>query len=586
MLAPPAPVDMSMSALPDDDHTVLVPASRSPADPAGQVENALPPGTRLAEFEITSVLGAGGFGIVYLAYDQLLHRQVAIKEYLPAPFAERTARAQVHPRTERHAEAFGMGLRSFVNEARMLAQFDAPSLLKVYRFWEENGTAYMAMPYYRGPTLKQVLIGNAMPPSEEWLRRLLDALLVALALMHEQHCYHRDIAPDNILMIDGERPVLLDFGAARQAIGDMTQAFTTIFKQGYAPVEQYAEFPDMRQGPWTDLFALASVVHFAIDGRPPPPAITRLVNDGFVPLAQRYAHRYSRAFLEAIDRALAVRPEDRPQDVAQMRALLGAPGVGPFGAPASTARRGRPALVAAAAVAVGLAAGAGYFLLSRHDAPSPPATPAARVKLAPAGPTIRATQAPAGPATGAPLAPAAAPAPVTGFDPVAALAQVAAGADAGHAVDVQVARAQAVIGRDFLRFSVHAARAGYVYVHMVGSDRNNVWMLFPNAADSNNRIEAGQTLTLPRPGWRMEVGGPAGADHFVAIVSDVPREFGAAGLVGGPVFSEFPLTRLAALRQSYRGSAPLLAGNPVCAGRNPCPAAYGAAAFTIEEVAR
>ena len=151
-----------------------------------------------------------------------------------------------------------LGLHSFVNEAHLLASFDHPSLLKVYRFWEANGTAYMVMPYYQGVTLKRALAGLKAPPEESWLLRQLGQLLDALNVMHSEHCFHRDIAPDNILLLDDGTPLLLDFGAARRVIGDATHALTAFLKPGYAPVEQYAEMPSMKQGPWTDLYALGS----------------------------------------------------------------------------------------------------------------------------------------------------------------------------------------------------------------------------------------------------------------------------------------------------------------------------------------
>ncbi|MDB5949996.1 MAG: hypothetical protein JWR65_1851, partial [Massilia sp.] len=187
-----------------------------PERPGGA--NALPVGTRLGEFEITGLLGEGGFGIVYLAWDNSLERKVALKEYMPAAFAARGVDVQVTMKSEHHLETFQAGLRSFINEARILAQFDHPALLKVYRFWEANGTAYMVMPYYQGQTLKQTLLARAAPPDEAWLKALLAPLLDTLALIHEQQCFHRDIAPDNILMLGDCHPVLLDFGAARRAI--------------------------------------------------------------------------------------------------------------------------------------------------------------------------------------------------------------------------------------------------------------------------------------------------------------------------------------------------------------------------------
>ena len=232
----------------------------------------LPKGTRLQEFEITGVVGEGGFGIVYEANDTLLQRRVAIKEYMPAQLASRTAGRTVKVRSPEQLETFEAGLRSFINEARMLAQFKHAALVEVFRFWEENGTAYMAMPYYEGRTLKQFLSAHPEMANERWLRSMLAPLLDALEHMHEARIFHRDIAPDNILILKSGLPLLLDLGAARRIIGDMTQAITVILKPGYAPIEQYGEESGSRQGPWTDIYALAAVLYFAITRRTPPAA--------------------------------------------------------------------------------------------------------------------------------------------------------------------------------------------------------------------------------------------------------------------------------------------------------------------------
>jgi serine/threonine protein kinase len=310
-----------VSALqPDDDRTVLPSAPRTVA-PAGG--NALPPGTRLGEFEIAGLVGEGGFGIVYLAYDHSLERNIALKEYMPSSLAQREGGVSVAVKSPHYQETFALGMRSFINEAKLLAQFDHPSLVKVFRFWEGNGTAYMAMPYYEGVTLKETLRRLAAPPDEAWLGALLTQLLEALAVIHARQCYHRDIAPDNVLMLPGDTPVLLDFGAARRVLNDRTQALTVILKPGYAPIEQYAESPNMKQGPWTDLYALASVIYFAITGRPPAPAVARAMNDPVTPLVDLAAGRYSETFLCAIDAAMAVNPEDRPQNIAEFLDALG-----------------------------------------------------------------------------------------------------------------------------------------------------------------------------------------------------------------------------------------------------------------------
>jgi serine/threonine protein kinase len=146
--------------------------------------SALPPGTRLGEFELLSLLGVGGFGIVYLAFDHALEREVAVKEYMPASLAGRTETMNVSIRSQADAETFALGLKSFVNEARLLARFDHPSLLKVLRFWEGNGTAYMAMPVMRGRNVKDVRSDMGGPPDEAWLRGLLDPLLGAIERLH------------------------------------------------------------------------------------------------------------------------------------------------------------------------------------------------------------------------------------------------------------------------------------------------------------------------------------------------------------------------------------------------------------------
>jgi hypothetical protein len=416
------------------------------------------------------------------------------------------------------------------------------------------------MPYYRGPTLKQALLASGVPPDEAWLRQLLAPLLDTLALIHEQQCFHRDIAPDNILMLGDGHPLLLDFGAARRAISGMTQAFTVIFKAGYAPIEQYAEMPGIHQGAWTDLYALASVVHFAIAGEPPPPAVGRIMSDSYVPLAHRFAGRYSAAFLAAIDRALSVKPEDRPQSVAEMRALLNLAAAAPVRAPAQpapaapaaqtppSARRLRPYLIAVPLIA---AAALGYVLVGKQPAPATPPRP---------------------PAVAAP------------FDPVAALRDIRDHASADRTVSAQAVQDQVRIGQDRLSFSVRASHAGYLYVQMVGTDPNNFWLLFPNAVDQDNHVEAGQTVTLPRTGWHMRVEGPPGVDHLVAFVSDVPRNFAGAGLVGGDPFSSFPVARAAELQRRHTGATPLFAGTPECAGVADCSPLYGASTFTIEEV--
>jgi len=275
--------------------------------------------------QITGLIGEGGFGVVYLAFDTTLQRQVALKEYMPSSLASRAQNsADVSVKSPRFLDTFNAGLRSFVNEARLLAHFDHPSLVKVHQFWQANRTAYMVMPYYQGPTLKAhvaTLRATGSRPDENMLRQWLVPLLDALETMHGENCFHRDIAPDNILLTSNG-PLLLDFGAARRVISDMTQALTVILKPGYAPIEQYGDVATMTQGAWTDLYALASVVYYCITGHSPITSVERVMGDPLPRLSRVAAGQYSSTFLGAIDAALAVRPADRPQSVAEFRAML------------------------------------------------------------------------------------------------------------------------------------------------------------------------------------------------------------------------------------------------------------------------
>jgi serine/threonine protein kinase len=296
------------------------------AAPVDHERHPLEPGTRVQEFEILGVVGGGGFGIVYLAHDQALQRRVALKEYMP-PLASRAAGSTrvFAGSSGRDTATFGTGLRSFVNEARLLARFDHPALVKVHRFWEENGTAYMAMPFYDGPTLHRAVAEVRVPTDEASLRALLFPLLDALSALHRERCFHRDISPDNILLTT-TGPVLLDFGAARLAIGDASQNFTVILKEGYAPVEQYAteDATAMRQGPWTDIYALAGVVRYVITGRKPPSAVVRMASltDPMEPMALASGGRYSEPFLRALDAGMAIHVEKRPQTIEEFKTLL------------------------------------------------------------------------------------------------------------------------------------------------------------------------------------------------------------------------------------------------------------------------
>ena len=298
-------------------------SSRSAPVSAARHVDALPAGTHLAEFEIVALLGVGGFGMVYQAFDHSLHRAVAIKEYMPSALAGRADGLALSVRTPADAPAFEAGLKSFVGEARLLAQFDHPSLVKVFRFWEANHTAYMVMPLYSGMTFKQARSQMRAPPSEAWLRKVLWSVLGALRTLHDGHTLHRDISPDNIFLQDVGPPVLLDLGAARHAINDRDRKHTAVLKVNYAPIEQYASGDaELPQGPWSDLYSLAAVVYGCLCNDAPLPSTLRSIRDRMVPLARvaktvedQFGQEYSGAFVAAIAQALALRPEERPQSI-------------------------------------------------------------------------------------------------------------------------------------------------------------------------------------------------------------------------------------------------------------------------------
>ena len=284
---------------------------------------ALPIGTRLRDYEISGMAGESAVGVVYAAWDHSLQRKVAVKEYLPESMASRSGDSSaVVVRPGRHLDTFKAGLRSFVDEARLLARFDHPSLLKVYRFWDDNGTAYTAMPFHDGPTLKTALAELGHVPSEAELRAWLRPILDAVTVLHGGRTWHGHIAPDEILLTP-TGPVLLGFGAAARAIAVANRTPAAALSPGFAAPEQYGPDGDAACGPWTDLYSLSAVVYSAIAGAPPDDATDRLTGDAMQLLSQVASGLYGAGFLAAIDAALALDPKARPQDHAAFRALMG-----------------------------------------------------------------------------------------------------------------------------------------------------------------------------------------------------------------------------------------------------------------------
>ena len=288
---------------------------------AGEHRLALPAGFRLGKYNLISVLGAGGFGITYLADDFSLGRRVAIKELLPNDIATRLDGSTVVAKTKSEEENLAWARDRFMQEGRALAACDHPNVVNVYEMIEANGTAYMITKFEEGRSFSEWLKEVDGAPTEKELRAILLPLLAGLEKVHKAGFLHRDLKPENIYLTNDGRPILLDFGSARQAVSDRTTSLTSIVTSGYAPFEQYHE--DGKQGAWSDLYALAAVMYRAIHGKKPPEATRRLKDDPCLKLAREYAGKYSTQFLGAIDKALAVEPQKRPQSVAQWLEMLG-----------------------------------------------------------------------------------------------------------------------------------------------------------------------------------------------------------------------------------------------------------------------
>lgn len=284
-----------------------------------QLRFPLPTGTRVDHYVIREVLGAGGFGITYLAEHEALGKQFAIKEYFPHTFSYRHGKSVLA--TSSGDSTYKWGLERFLTEARALARFKHPAIVDVTSIFEANGTAYIVLGYESGVDMTQWLKALGRPPSQEELDRLLTPLLAALEEVHRNNMMHRDISPDNLLIREDGRPVLIDFGSARESIRGRARAMSAIVKHGYSPPEQYTSRPEL-QGPWTDIYALSATLYRAIGEKLPPDATERLLRDDLQPLSRLARAAYRPGFLDAIDRGLRMKVEERPQSIVEWREAL------------------------------------------------------------------------------------------------------------------------------------------------------------------------------------------------------------------------------------------------------------------------
>ncbi|CAK0773213.1 formylglycine-generating enzyme [uncultured Gammaproteobacteria bacterium] len=292
-------------------------------------DQALPPDYQLHEYRIESVLGRGGFGITYRALDTQRNQVVALKEFFPNVASRREGISVcLEPEHEEALPLFHRGRRTFIEEARVIARFSHPNLVKVIESFEANGTGYLVMNLEPGVSLARLLREQGRAPNEGELKALLTPLLNALTVVHGGGCLHRDITPHNIIVRPDGSPVLIDFGAARQSMSPRgrdddhadRRAPLPVVTHGYAAPEQY--LPKGKQGPWTDIYALGAVLYRAMTGGKPPDAPRRLSEDPCQPVATVSHADYSAEFMAAVDWALRPDLKQRPQSLAHWRAKL------------------------------------------------------------------------------------------------------------------------------------------------------------------------------------------------------------------------------------------------------------------------
>lgn len=292
-----------------------------------KIQHTLDSGTRIGSYEIKHVLGIGGFGITYKGYDHTLECDVAIKEYLPGEYAARSSdRITVTPKSSEDRPVYSRGLEQFLREARTLAKFKTPNVVRVNRYLETNGTAYIVMDYEDGqPLSRRLKYQHSL--DEKTILGILIPILNGLQVIHDKRVLHRDIKPGNIYLRKSGAPVLLDFGAARQAMQGDEQGKTRTVTHGFSPFEQY----DSRgaQGPWTDLYGVGATIYQCITGKAPASAPDRIAAigepDGVDPVHNLHNitnSRYSVQLLEAVDWMLKLSPEERPQSADEVLAHL------------------------------------------------------------------------------------------------------------------------------------------------------------------------------------------------------------------------------------------------------------------------
>lgn len=288
--------------------------------------HAFPIGYMLEEYRIDKVLGAGAFGVTYRATDTNLGMNVAIKEFFPNQYAQRDIKGNMVPKSSRYAEYVQWGQERFIAEGKILAQFKHPNIVRVTRYFQSHGTAFMVMDYEEGETLHNHIEKASRPPDETRLKSILIPILEGLQTVHEKQYLHRDLKPANIYLRRNGSPLLLDFGAARAELGNPDAESTVLLTPAYAPPEQYD--PEASQCAASDLYSLGATMYRCIAARKPVDALERHyaayygMQDPLMSALSVGAGRYSKLLLETIDWMLTLEIGKRPQSAAQVLARL------------------------------------------------------------------------------------------------------------------------------------------------------------------------------------------------------------------------------------------------------------------------
>ncbi len=286
-----------------------------------QSNAALPPGHLLEGYRIERELSAGGFSIVYLAYDAS-ETPVAIKEFLPNGLALRGEGGTTLSIPAEHQADFTHGLKCFFDEGRVLTEIDHPNVVRVLNFFRANETVYLVMRFERGRTLRDHIRSHKGKLGESFLRKMFTGLLDGLGEVHGHGLLHLDIKPANIWLRTDDSPVLLDFGAARYAVDIGPPAPRAMYTPGYAAPEQY--HGKFTLGPWTDIYAVGACMYATLAGAAPQAADERLKDDQVQPARQRWADDYSPRLLATIDDCLRLDPPRRPQHARALQQSLAA----------------------------------------------------------------------------------------------------------------------------------------------------------------------------------------------------------------------------------------------------------------------